>query len=358
MRHTAATLALAFAAAPLLAQDHAVPRGGGSSGGGSSSSGAAHHSSGSSSSSGSSGSSYSGSSGSSSSSSGSAESRHPRAGTGTGHRYGGRYGGYGDYGGGYYSGYYPWYPWYYPSGYSWGPYWGSYYYGYWPQGAYYTGGYARSYRSSNGETGAIRVLVDPEDAKVYVDGYYAGKVDDFDGFTQRLYVPRGPHEILLKREGYRSQRYRVYVIPGETLKIEHDMAKGQGEETLQDLTGGRGDLPDSRYAPDPRGSSREDREQDEDVEDAPPPRSGHDDLSVDVPRGAARGSLALRVWPADASVYVDGEFRGTGRQLRTLEMDPGTHRVEVVRPGFPTFQREVEIRPGRTEDLQVTLEQP
>ena len=361
MRHMAATLALAFAAAPLLAQDHAVPRGGGSSGGGSSSSGAEHHSSGGSSSSGGSGSSYSGSSGgSSSSSSGGAERRHPRAGTGTGNRYGGYGGGYGRgdyYGGGYYGGYYPWYPWYYPSSYSWGPYWGSYYYGYWPQGAYYSGGYSRSYRSANDETGAIRVLVDPEDAKVYVDGYYAGTVDDFDGLTQRLYVARGPHEILLKRDGYRSQRYRVYVISGDTIKIEHDMAKGSGEETLQDLTGGRGDSPDSRYAPDPRGSVREDREPAEDSEDAPPPpRGGRDETGVDVGRGGP-GSLSLRVWPADASVYVDGEFRGTGRQLRTLQLEPGTHRVEVVRPGFPTFQREVEIRAGRTEDLQVTLEQ-
>ncbi len=365
MRYMAATLALAFAAAPVVAQDHAVPRGGGSSGGGSSSSGGGHTSGGgssssggggSSSSSGSSGSSYSGSGSSSSrsgrggSSSGSAERRHPRAGTGTGDRY--YYGG-----GGYYPGYYPWYPWYYPSSYAYGPYWGSYYYGYWPYGAYYSGGYAQSYRSSSDDSGAIRVLVDPEDAKVYVDGYYAGKVDDFDGFSQRLYAGRGPHEILLKRDGFKSQRYRVYVVPGETLKIEHDMSKGQGEEPVQDLTGGRGGAEEQRYAPETRGGAREDLEDDEAGEDVPPPpRSSHDDAGLEVGRGSGR--LELRVWPADASVYIDGEFRGTGRQVRSLEMGSGSHRVEIVRPGFPTYQREVEIRGGRTESLQVTLEQP
>jgi hypothetical protein len=57
-------------------------------------------------------------------------------------------------------------------------------------------------------------------------------------------------------------------------------------------------------------------------------------------------------------VYIDGEFRGTARQVRTLQLSAGSHRVEVVRPGFRTFQREVEIGAGRTEDLQVTLEQP
>ena len=346
MRYMATTLALAFAAAPLLAQDHAVPRGGGSSGGGSSSSGASHSSGGSSSSGSSGGSSYSGgdSSGGSSSSRSGAEYRHPRAGTGTGNRY--YYGG-GYYGGGYYPGYSPWYPWYYPSSWAWGPYWGSYYYGYWPYGAYYGGGYAPTYRSANGEAGAVRVLVDPEDAKVYVDGYYAGKVDDFDGFTQRLYVARGPHEILLKRDGYKSQRIRVYVVPGETVKIEHDMAKGQGEEALLDLSGGRGDM-EERYAPETRAPERDDRDE---AEDAPRSMRERDDAEV-----ATSGTLELTVRPSDASVYVDGEFRGTGRQLRTLEMAPGVHRVEVVRPGFPTFQREVEIRAGRTESLQAVLD--
>jgi hypothetical protein len=205
------------------------------------------------------------------------------------------------------------------------------------------------YRSGSGETGAIRVLVDPEDAKVYVDGYYAGKVDDFDGFTQRLYLARGPHELLLKRDGYKTQRVRVYVVPGETLKIEHDMAKGQGEEALLDLSGGRGEM-EERYTPEPRGPARDDR--DDEAEVAPRSSPERDDAGV-----ATRGALELTVRPSDASVYVDGEFRGTGRQLRTIEMAPGMHRVEVVRPGFPTFQREVEIRAGRTESLQAILDQ-
>src|SRR6185312_3885852 len=35
---------------------------------------------------------------------------------------------------------------------------------------------------------AVRIEVSPNDAEVYVDGYYAGIVDDFDGVFQRLRV--------------------------------------------------------------------------------------------------------------------------------------------------------------------------
>ena len=38
---------------------------------------------------------------------------------------------------------------------------------------------------------AIRLLVKPTEAKVYIDGYYAGIVDDFDGIFQHLNVPAG-----------------------------------------------------------------------------------------------------------------------------------------------------------------------
>ena len=43
----------------------------------------------------------------------------------------------------------------------------------------------------------MRFDVKPNDASVYVDGYYAGVVDDFDGAFQRLRTAPGGHEIEL-----------------------------------------------------------------------------------------------------------------------------------------------------------------
>ena len=147
-----------------------------------------------------------------------AERRHPRAGTGRGSG-GGYYRGYPGYSG--YSGYYPGWGggWYYP-GYAWGSWWpyGSFgwyggYYGY-PWG--WGGGGGGVYHYVQRESGSLRVLVDPSEARVYVDGYYAGTVDDFDGLFQRLHVSPGRHEIALKLEGYKTHRIKVYVAPDTT----------------------------------------------------------------------------------------------------------------------------------------------
>jgi hypothetical protein len=58
--------------------------------------------------------------------------------------------------------------------------------------------------------------VTPRDAEVYVDGYYAGNVDDYDGSFQRLRVEPGEHEIAIFRDGYRAFRQKVYLARDNT----------------------------------------------------------------------------------------------------------------------------------------------
>jgi hypothetical protein len=279
--------------------------------------------------------------------------RGASSGPGTGHGYGGAYYGYRAP----YYGYGYGYP-YYGYGYSYAPYWGWYglpYYGYDPffYGGYGYGGYGygggyfgaglrggdyAGYRYS--DAGSIRTLVEPEKTKVFVDGYYAGEVDDFDGMFQRLYVSPGRHDVTFKLEGFRPHRVMVYVTHDNTIKIRHTMQKGAGDETVEDLSGGRTEPPYrmSDSGPDPRDRDRR-------YDERRDPRDSRD-----------AGGLRLDVRPDDASVYVDGEFVGTARRAGILNLPPGRHRVEVVRPGHRTVERDVEIQPGRTETLAIDLE--
>lgn len=71
--------------------------------------------------------------------------------------------------------------------------------------------------------GDVRLQVRPRNAAVYVDGYYAGVVDDFDGVFQRLTIEGGPHEIELAAPGLEPQFYDVYVDPTRTVTIRTDL---------------------------------------------------------------------------------------------------------------------------------------
>jgi hypothetical protein len=182
------------------------------------------------------------------------------------------------------------------------------------------------------------VLVDPSEARVYVDGYYAGTVDDFDGLFQRLSVAPGRHELALKLQGYKTHRVKVYVTPDTTTKLHYDLEKGQGE-TFEDLAK---DAPEGEW---PR--EREPADRWSETEDRP---------SRNEP--ALAGTVRLSVQPDDASVYVDGAFRGSAREASELRLAPGRHRVEIVRPGYRTVEREVDVVPRETTELRVELERP
>ena len=70
---------------------------------------------------------------------------------------------------------------------------------------------------------SLRLQISPRNTEVYVDGYYAGIVDDFDGFMQRLHLEPGQHTIQLYLTGHRTAEQQVYLQPGGTLRIRHTM---------------------------------------------------------------------------------------------------------------------------------------
>jgi hypothetical protein len=97
---------------------------------------------------------------------------------------------------------------------------GAYGYGY---GGYYPGGpgygaYDVRPGYAGNAYGGIRIQGAPRDAQVYVDGYYAGIVDDYDGTFQRLNLEPGSHAIEIRTAG-RPLAYDVNVTPGQTLTL-------------------------------------------------------------------------------------------------------------------------------------------
>lgn len=99
------------------------------------------------------------------------------------------------------------------------PYWYGYYghrYGYsaWDWGPRYR------YYGYYDYTGSLRLKVRPRFAEVYVDGYYTGQVDDYDGVFQRLRLEEGAYHIEIRYPGHAPLEFEVMILPGETITYE------------------------------------------------------------------------------------------------------------------------------------------
>ena len=216
----------------------------------------------------------------------------------------------------YYSSWYgPW-GWY---GYPWGP---------WPAYAYYD------------SSSSVRIQGAPREAEVYVDGYYTGVVNEFDGALQRMRVPPGEHEVTIYLEGFKSTSQMILFRPGASYKINatlEKLAPGQPNEARPKPSAPAGDESSPRYTR---------------------PQRDADTQAPSSPEASGFGTLAVRIQPTGASVFVDGERwegpQDLGERL-ALQWAEGRHRVEVRKDDYQPYTAEIDVRRGETTTLNISL---
>ena len=114
---------------------------------------------------------------------------------------------------------------------------------YWPGGSPCSGyfgsglaagtGYAGGYGTGGGRStrgmaeSGLKLKVTPSNAQVFVDGYFAGEVDEFDGTFQRLPLSAGTHRIEVRADGYEPLVFEVSVEAYQTVTRKADLKKRQ-----------------------------------------------------------------------------------------------------------------------------------
>jgi hypothetical protein len=96
--------------------------------------------------------------------------------------------------------------------------WNPGYYGYG-----YGSGYGGSYVPYGYDLGRVKLKVKPRDAEVFVDNYFAGYVDDFDGFFQALKLDSGGYRIEIRKPGFEPLHFDVRVQPDRTITFRGEM---------------------------------------------------------------------------------------------------------------------------------------
>lgn len=180
---------------------------------------------------------------------------------------------------------------------------------------------------------SLRLQVTPRETEVFVDGYFAGTADNFDGRFQRLHVQPGEHELTLYLDGHRKVTQQVLIRPRATFRIRY---------TMSPLTAG--ETPDARPV-------------------ARPPAPAEPPAPLEpAEREAARiastyGAVAIRVQPSDAEILIDGDrWEGpAGNDALVVRVAAGSHRVEIRKEGYRTYTTQVDVRDGVTVPINVSL---
>jgi hypothetical protein len=187
----------------------------------------------------------------------------------------------------------------------------------------------------------VRVIATPKDAAVYIDGFYAGTVHDFNDWWQGLPLPPGGHEILLYLQGYRTIHRRLYLSPGSTYKLHETMERLAADEVSEPptLAPPPPPPPEGSYLP-PRTA----------------PRTPQPPVQTSPSSPATIGTLTLHVQPANAEVRIDGERWVSSDQGRfVIQLGEGTHQIQITSAGYREYLSEIQVRYGETVPLNVSL---
>ena len=323
--------------------------------------------------------------------------------------YHGYYGGRGWYGRGWYGrgwyggwgwGGWGWWGWPY-WGWGWGwPYWGGYWGGYGygaPSGYVSTTPY---YSLNPSEWSAVKTDVSPDTTRVFLDGQFIGMTSDFNG-PDYLYLKKGSYSLEFRLDGYETKTVSVQARAGGQTKIDDKLKKVPGSPQYGSydnpepeggvqrfwskenngpahpvtIPNGQGDYSVESQGYPPQGYPQQGQNHGYVQGQAPnnhmppstePPETGPgNDVAVPpgqpapdvVPKGRSR--IVFHIQPADAAVYLNDRFIGTGEELSTLtrgmQVPPGQHSITVSRPGMKSEERTVVVGPGKSEAVEVSL---
>lgn len=162
---------------------------------------------------------------------------------------------------------------------------------------------------AQGPTGEVHLIPDSKiekSAGVWVDGLYAGYVDDLKG-RKTLHLGAGKHEIDIRETGYKEWVRKVDIAAGGALdlvvKLEFD--------------------PSVKYS----------------VENA---------------------ELKIHAYPSDAAVYVDGKFAGTVHDFggigRSMLLPPGKHTIKLSMPGYQDYVTEMDFAANQKYKIETRLD--
>lgn len=118
-------------------------------------------------------------------------------------------------------GYYPFSPYgYYPGDWVYSsfayPLWGPY--PFYPAGSF----------AYNGGRGEIRLIAEPKQAEVYIDGAYAGTADRL----KNMWLDPGAYDLTVSSKDRESFHQRIYILSGKSLKITAKLGSDLGKEKL------------------------------------------------------------------------------------------------------------------------------
>jgi len=229
-----------------------------------------------------------------------------------------------------------------------------------PVAAYWNGPPPAAGMPSGPQLAVVSIDVRPKDARVHLDDRFVGRARYFDGKPGYLYLEPGTYDLELRIEGYRTVLVELDATPSCRYDLKHRMEKSRQQiPDASATTYGRGEPFNRVFGPMVK------IEPDVITPRRPGPDAGlRRDLesrSNRITDATQNPTSSLRLWvrPDSASVFIDGVFAASGRELALMEgplaITAGRHEVVVSASGFTSTSKIIVLAEDEIFELEIIL---
>lgn len=189
----------------------------------------------------------------------------------------------------------------------------------------------------------VILKVEPDDAQVLLNGKWIGDAYEFSTDNSALRLASRNNELVIKKEGYVEEAVNLYeyntrrIIIRLKLRIDKDYTRpAQPGTPAEKVTPKEAEIKpgyEAKNAP----------------EKVLPPEPPEESMP-----GVKPVDVILEVHPQEASIYLNGKFWGIappGGKIENLRLDPGKYTLEVAKPGYQDYKKEIEVKEQKLKIL-------
>ncbi|UCH98397.1 MAG: PEGA domain-containing protein [Candidatus Aminicenantes bacterium] len=193
----------------------------------------------------------------------------------------------------------------------------------------------------------VILKVEPDDAHVLLNGKWIGEAYEFSTYASALRLKSRRNELIIKKEGYVEEAIDLYDYDTRKIVIQLKLLKDK------DYTGpAKSKKPARKAKPEEAEKKPGYKAKTEPVKELPPePKEESKQLVKPV-------DVILEIHPEESSIYLNGKFWGISPKegkIENLRLKPGQYTLEVVKPGYQDYKREIEVKEQKL-DLIIKLE--
>jgi len=195
--------------------------------------------------------------------------------------------------------------------------------------------------------GPIRVVfnVEPESAQILLNGRFIGEAYEFSTPDAALKLNSKNNELVVKKEEYVEEEIDLHNYTTRQITISLKMRREKAYVAKGDLTQ-RSDTEGER---DPAYKAKT-------VEVKIPPKEAEKDIEPDQIEVV---DVTLEISPPEAAIYLNGNFWGISPKsgkIENLKLKPDQYTLEITKPGYKTYKKEIEIKSRKELTLAIKLE--